>query len=251
MPRKDWTSDEQLLALRLYCALPFGKLHRSNPEVVAIAEAIGRTPSAVAMKACNFASLDPALERKGLGNVSQSDKELWHAFQRNSDDVADQAEKAYEEIAQVVRHENAKVKTRVPQGDTEVVRQVRTRRVQHFFRSAVLVGYGYRCALSGITMPDLIIASHIIPWSHNEARRADPTNGIALNSLYDRAFDKGYLAFDDDFRVILSGRLKSELEDTEAARKLFDIEKRQLVMPGRFQPDLEAIRYHREIIYQQ
>ncbi len=56
-----WTRDQQLAVLRLYFRLPFGKLHRGNPEIVALAQALGRTPSSVSMKACNFASLDPSI----------------------------------------------------------------------------------------------------------------------------------------------------------------------------------------------
>lgn len=250
MPRRDWSPKEQLLALRLYCALPFGKLHQSNPDVINIAKAIGRTPSAVAMKACNFASLDPALDRKGLGNVSQADKELWSAFQHNSDEIASKVEKAYEEFTGSTAEDNGVDDLQAPQGDTEVIRQVRTRRVQGFFRRAVLVGYENKCALSGLTVPDLLIASHIIPWKIDVERRADPTNGIALNALYDRAFDKGLLTFDSDLRVILSNRLKSELSGVKAASQLFDIENRPLLRPVRFQPDMEAIRYHRDNIFQ-
>jgi len=58
MPRIDWTKPQQLLALRLYCQLPFGQRHQRNPEIIAVASAINRTPSTVAMKAYNFASLD-------------------------------------------------------------------------------------------------------------------------------------------------------------------------------------------------
>lgn len=250
MPRRDWSPKEQLLALRLYCALPFGKLHQSNPEVIDVAKAIGRTPSAVAMKACNFASLDPALNRKGLGNVSQADKELWFAFQHNSDEIAFKVEKAYEEFTGSTAEDSGVDDLQAPQGDTEVIRQVRTRRVQGFFRRAVLVGYENKCALSGLTVPDLLIASHIIPWKIDVERRADPTNGIALNALYDRAFDKGLLTFDSDLRVILSNRLKSELSGVKAASQLFNIENRPLLRPVRFQPDMEAIRYHRDNIFQ-
>jgi len=64
--QRNWTRKELLFALDLYCRMPFGKLHQHNPEVTKIAQAIGRTLSAVAMKACNFANLDPNLERRGL-----------------------------------------------------------------------------------------------------------------------------------------------------------------------------------------
>lgn len=251
MPRRDWNSDEQLMALRLYCVLPFGKLHQSNPDVIAIAETIGRTPSAVAMKACNFASLDPALNRKGLGNVAKADMALWAAFQQDSELVASQMETAYEKMIESGTQAEEVEPFKLPTGETEVVRQVRIRRVQNFFRRAVMVGYDFRCAISGLSISDLLIASHIIPWSADEKRRADPTNGIALNALYDRAFDKGLIAFDDDFRVIVSSTLKSEMNSIEHAAKLFDIENQQLNMPVRFRPDLEAIRYHRNLIYQQ
>jgi hypothetical protein len=61
MPRSnDWTRDQLLIALRLYIRLPFGRLHGKNPEIVHVARAIGRTSGALAMKACNFASLDLA-----------------------------------------------------------------------------------------------------------------------------------------------------------------------------------------------
>ena len=48
--RRVWTRQELLVAFALYCRLPFGRLHSRNPEIVQFAEAIGRTPSALAMK---------------------------------------------------------------------------------------------------------------------------------------------------------------------------------------------------------
>ena len=73
-----WTEDELRLALALYCQLPFGKMHSRNKEIVKLAEKIGRTPSAVAMKLVNFASLDPEIVnsgRAGLGNASSMDRQ--------------------------------------------------------------------------------------------------------------------------------------------------------------------------------
>jgi hypothetical protein len=62
---KKWTPEQLKLAFFLYCQLPFGKLHSRNPEIVKLARIIGRTPSAVAMKLVNFASLDPAIINTG------------------------------------------------------------------------------------------------------------------------------------------------------------------------------------------
>lgn len=47
----DWTRDQLLIAFRFYCRTPFGRLHYRNPEIIRLAEVIGRTPSALAMTA--------------------------------------------------------------------------------------------------------------------------------------------------------------------------------------------------------
>jgi predicted restriction endonuclease len=128
-----------------------------------------------------------------------------------------------------------------------VLRFVKVRRVQDFFRKAILGSYESRCALTGLAVPELLIASHIIGWSENEARRADPTNGICLNALHDKAFDRHLLTFDEDFRVVLSPLLKSK-EAPEFQSYNFDrLEGQSLRLPHRFLPDSYALAQHREI----
>jgi predicted restriction endonuclease len=122
--------------------------------------------------------------------------------------------------------------------------------VQSFFRASVLVTYEHRCALSGIAVPELLTASHIIPWSADETRRADPRNGLCLNSLYDRAFDRGLISFDDDLRVVLSPRLRRGKPPPLHEVALLRLEGKKLTQPDRFPPDAEAIRYHRERVFQ-
>ena len=46
--RNLWSRDEMILALNLYLKMPFGKMHKTNPEVIRVAKLIGRTPDAVA-----------------------------------------------------------------------------------------------------------------------------------------------------------------------------------------------------------
>src|SRR2546423_8851571 len=99
--RENWTRDELLVAFRLYCQTHFGKLHQRNPEIIELSQLLGRTPSAVAMKACNFASLDPVQKARNisaLGNVSRADRELWESFERHSEAIAAEAETAYESL---------------------------------------------------------------------------------------------------------------------------------------------------------
>lgn len=244
----NWKEDELLLVLHLYCRLPFGKLHQSNPDVIQLAQIIGRTPSAVAMKACNFASLDPALSQKGLAGASKADRALWDAFMNDSTAIAEQAEALYENKVEAEINKGV-IKPSLPGGTTETIREVKVRRVQRFFRQAVMQSYDYRCAISGLAMPELLVASHIIPWAANEQRRADPTNGIALNALYDKAFDKGLITFDEDLRVTLSGRLKENMDGFLFSSSLLSIEGTSLKTPEKFLPDNAALIYHRENIF--
>lgn len=83
MAGQRWTADETKRALYLYFQLPFGKLHSGNPEIIRLAGETGRTPSSIAMKLANFASLDPEITetgRRGLVGASALDREIWSEF---------------------------------------------------------------------------------------------------------------------------------------------------------------------------
>jgi putative restriction endonuclease len=242
-----WTRDQLLIALRLYMRTPFGKLHSRNPEIIALASKIGRKPNALAMKASNFASIDPNLKRKGLKNKSKADVAIWHEFESNPTLLALQAELAAARFE--AEPEAVEEPLRLPGGPTEKTASVKVRLVQSFFRAAVLTSYESRCAISGIAMPELLTASHIIPWSESVERRADPTNGLCLNALFDRAFDRGFIAVDEANRVIVSKHLAESVDNAKFRCDLLEIEGKPLKMPKRFAPDPEALKKHRETVF--
>jgi hypothetical protein len=82
-------------------------------------------------------------------------------------------------------------------------REVEVRQKQSIFRERVLENFGRSCCLSGIHEEDLLVASHIVPWSESESSRLDPANGLLLHNLYDKMFDKGYITFTDDLHVLI------------------------------------------------
>lgn len=95
--RTGWTRHQLLIAFDLYCQMPFGKMHSRNPEIIKYAEVIGRTPSALAMKLTNIASLDPAITstgRRGLKGASTSDKAMWEEMQADWDRFANEVQQA-------------------------------------------------------------------------------------------------------------------------------------------------------------
>ncbi len=230
---------------------PFGRLHGRNPEIVDLAEKIGRTPNALAMKACNFASLDPAFRasnRKGLSGASKSDREIWHEFDVNPEQFAAETEEVFARLEPGVAAIQLDA-LRVPNGDTDVVRMIRARRVQSFFRAAVLTSYQFRCTVSGLALPELLIASHIVPWSASVQRRADPRNGICFNALFDRAFDRGLMTLDEDFRVVMSSKLLGAAQLADMPCSLADAHGRRIRLPARFAPDPTALEHHRTHVF--
>ncbi|WP_049765270.1 HNH endonuclease [Alkaliphilus metalliredigens] len=65
------------------------------------------------------------------------------------------------------------------------------------------------CAICGLEMKDILIASHCKPWKHcNDMERLDVYNGILLCPTHDALFDKGLISFHDDGRIIISNRIK-------------------------------------------
>lgn len=253
--RRNWTRDELLVAFNLYCRTPFGRLHQGNPVIKSLAEALGRTPAAVAMKLCNFASLDPAHQSRnvsGLRNAAQADRSIFEEFETDWESLALESEAALErlELAQFLASSDQLLEEfPASRGETEVLRSVRTRRVQSLFRATVLASYDNTCAISGISLPSLLQASHIIPWAVDDRRRLDPRNGIALSALHDRAFDRGLIAVDEDFRILLSGRLRIGCPPEFHRVGLLEIEGRRLRIPTRYAPDQAALAYHREQIF--
>lgn len=234
-----WTRDEQLVALRLYLTEPFGKLHKRNPRIVRLAAHLGtRSPGALAMKACNFASLDPtfrATGRKGLRKASDADRALWGEFSNERAKFIKEMDAVFAPTLLAERRE--------PTGLSEAQRLTKVRRHQWFFREEVLAAYEGRCAITQLDVPELLVASHIIPWKDNEERRTDPSNGVLLNALFDRAFDRGLISFDDSLRVLCSKRLDGRGRKNRTAILEF---RGVQIRPKRCPPDLRALAWHRE-----
>jgi DNA (cytosine-5)-methyltransferase 1 len=149
MSSNRWTSEQLKLAFNLYCQLPFGKLHSRNAEIIELATLIGRTPSAVAMKLVNFASLDPAITstgRSGLGNASSLDREVWDEFHADWERLAVECALLNQQLL-----EGRAEPVSAPESDETFdlndysgeTRQVLTeqRIKQNFFRRAVLASY--------------------------------------------------------------------------------------------------------------
>lgn len=246
--RKPWSRDELILAFNLYLKIPFGKYHRGNQDVIELAKLINRTPSAVAMRLSNFASVDPYHQKRGIkgltGGISQV-KPIWDEFSENKEELIFESEKILAEI------QNLSIETKYKtvldgienlEGESKV-REVKTRVNQNVFRQIMLANYNNRCAVTGISYPTFLIASHIIPWSVDKENRLNPQNGILLNNLHDKAFENGFLAIDQNFQILICSEfLKSK--DNFVQNYFSGYHKKEINKPVRFLPDVNFLEKH-------
>lgn len=255
--RKNWTRDELLIALNFYHKLTFGQLHARQPVIVALAEKLGRGANSVAMKLCNFASLDPALKLrgiKGLVGASTLDRTVWQEFHADLNEAAPASEAAVRTLfgasegseLEILPKEGVRVRKRPPAGPTEVAAAVKQRRGQEYFREAVLNNSGGCCGVTRLAVRELLVASHILPWGTHPEHRLNVRNGLCLSRLHDAAFDRWLITFDDDLRLMISLRLKAELPLPVLKHNFGDYENQPLNFPDDAAlPELAFLAKHR------
>lgn len=261
-PSVKWTREHRLIALNLYCKLPFGQLHKGNPIVREVSAKMGRTASSLAIKLCNFASLDPVLQARGIVGMrgaANEDRALWKEFHADYSLLAPASEQFLHDLlskepeAEVDLLDGDKVrfeKTPAPAGPTEATASVKVRRGQQFFRQTVLSAYGVRCCITGIAVPRLLVASHIKPWRDFPAERLNPCNGLCLSSLHDAAFDAGFITLDGELKVMLSERLKRYFPEPALENSFVPYEGKPIRLPDKVgEPSSEFVRYHREAVF--
>lgn len=243
-----WTKEQLILTINLYSKITFGQMHSRNPVVIELANIIGRTPDAVAYKLVNFASLDPRLKQKGMANASKLDKEVWQAYMQNWDDVFIEGELmlAKKKSTSIEKLYNINLDEYKETQGREMERTVKVRLDQSIFRGLVLTNFNNQCCITGITMPDLIVASHITPWSTDDKNRLNPRNGLALNSLHDKAFDKHLITVTEDLKIKISSKFYEHKTVESIQQNFIKYDGQQLIAPKKFYPGAEFLRVHNE-----
>jgi len=253
MARTDlWTREQTIVAFNLYCTIPFGQAHTRNPKVQEVAKLIGRTPAAVARKLGNFGSLDPELKSrgvKGLENRSKLDEEIWNEFQEDWNGLS----LLSTELIAKYKHETIEQVLEIKEKDlpkgVDKLRMVKTRVYQDFFRASVFAAYENTCCITGMKIKELQIASHIKPWSVDEENRTNPQNGLCLNALHDKTFDKGLITILPDYTIRISKHLDDIKDDGVIENYFRAYNKKPIKKPHKFLPDQDFLEYHNENIF--
>ena len=127
----------------------------------------------------------------------------------------------------------------------EVVRSVKTRSNQNVFRKMILQIYNNECCITGLNIPEINRASHIIPWSADKDKRLDPRNGLCLSATYDAAFDRNLISLDEDYRIIISKDIKDHYTSQSVDQYFLKKEGQRITMPNSYKPESSYLEVHR------
>ena len=201
--------------------------------------------------------MDPAHRSrgiKGLAGHSRSDEQVWNEFHDNWDKMTVLSEAKLQNLeaghAPAVPASEAEPEYAARDVPTEATATVRVRTMQSFFRKVVLAAYNSRCCITGNPVEDLLVASHILPWSDFPQQRLNPRNGLCLAAHFDRAFDRRLVAFDCEMRLVLSPVLRRYLPNPAIESEFVHREGQRLICPDRFPPEAEFLAYHRDRMLQ-
>lgn len=246
-----WNKEQLILAINLYSKIPFGQMHRTNPDVKELALIIGRTSGAVARKLGNFASLDPKLKErgiKGLPNTSKLDQEVWNEYMQDWEEQFFEGEKllAAKKKTTIEKLYQADLDNLPTLEGKEKERLIMVRVNQSQFRRIVLSNFNNQCCITGISFTELLVASHIAPWSTDKENRLSPKNGLALNTLHDKAFDRHLITVTGDLKIKISSRFYKYKDVLSVKQNFIDYDGKALIAPKKFYPEMEFLKMHND-----
>lgn len=128
----------------------------------------------------------------------------------------------------------------------EVLRKTKQRVNQSRFRKLILREYESQCCVSGLSIPEVLRASHIVGWAVDKENQMNPANGLCLSATYDAAFDRHLISFDEEFRMILSPALKEYCNNDAFKTQFVAFEGQPITKPKRFSPDPVFLERHRK-----
>lgn len=254
--RRNWSREETRMAFALYFLLAPNEVDRKTADIIRLANALGRTPDAVALKIWNIAANDPnrtSSGKVGMRHGSKLDKEIWHEYHERGDGLLAEAIALLSSVSTSTNPEYESLERieysfeHLPEG-TEKERMVCQRVNQQFFRQSLLKIYHGRCCFTGLSTLPLLVASHIKPWASCDPKteRLAPSNGLLLNALHDKAFDAGLMTIDVNYTIHVSRKVK---RDHETEQWLWRFEGAPIELPSNQKPDARFIEYHNDVVF--
>ncbi len=254
MVRRNWTEDEVTLALALYLRTPRSRINAKHPDIIELAAALGRTPSAVSMKMHNLAAHDKVLTDRQLLSLSHGshiDGLIWERYMGADRtkpltgllEAVETLLTSGEYNAPSFIDANTLLINETSTLKTESLAIVKQRRNQAYFREAVMTMYDRKCLVTGLHSDPLIEVAHIVPWAENEALRLVTANALTLNPLIHRAYDANLIGIDPDMVIHVDEELILASEGD--LRTLFlNVDGHQLALPEHARPAADYLDAH-------
>lgn len=235
--------------MELHCRTPFNKISKTNPDIIKLANLIGRTPGSVGLKMANISHFDPDVKARnlsGMSNASKLDEEIFNEFNKNMYALSSEAEKILDKIAGSKTPDY-----NISLGGHSVTVETIQRVGQEKFREYVLASYQTKCCITGLSEAMLLLASHIKPWKDSDdlTEKTNPQNGLCLNPWHDKAFDRGFITLDNNYCIVTSQRMKSIEMDDSTRKWFYQYDGKQINLPDKFLPDKKFIEYHNDVIF--
>lgn len=119
------------------------------------------------------------------------------------------------------------------------------------FKAALVKHWGNKCAVTGMSNRELLVASHIKPWAVSEPKeQISPHNGILLAVPIDKLFDKGFISFNDNGVLIFHKKSHTRYL-SDAALRCFGLsrEEKPKLVKALHLKQKEFLKYHRSKIF--
>lgn len=185
----------------------------------------------------------------GEKNGKKLDEIIWNEFNGNWEKLAFESELLIAQFQNKTIEETVEFDLEnLPIGkERETLVKIRVN--QAFFRSTILASYNQKCCITGLSIPDFLVASHIVPWKEDDKNRLNPHNGLCLNSIHDRAFDGGFITITSDFKVKTSNYFRDYSTENAVSDLFSKYENQPIVLPDRFLPSQDLLAWHYENIF--
>ena len=247
--KENWTREETIIAFSLYCKLPFRDSTRDSRLVEEYAAILKRTPASVILKIGDLGRLDSGL--KGYSNTGpvrglKLDREIWSEFLQNPMQFVYNGEKLIARVTGRSIEDVAEIdEDNLPKGCSHKD-SLRTKIGFGFFRKVVLSSYNSTCCVSGVRNPLLVEACHITEWDDDENKIVDPRNGLCLNYLMHKAYDRKLISVSPDYKICVSDAMIESAMREDFRKYVTSINNRRILMPDRFRPSREMLALHYE-----
>ena len=212
--RRLWTEDETLFLFKIFLTEPVQSLPVSSPRIQELARTLNRKPGSIHRKLADIYSNEPSYIESGRKqtNCAKLVSEIWNDLYSDCESTMKRMDVAYESVTGLDNGEIIIDYDISPGLDVPV--EATRRKGQQVFRLRVAHNFEYRCCITGIAIPCLMVASHIKAWSESTPKeRTDPGNGLYLNRLHDCLFDRHMMTVDEDMRIEYADSLRSGNSD--------------------------------------